>query len=87
MQKQGGGNCPCSGGLLKGGGNNPSCGCDMQAGWPSASVLPRGGPTMQGGKRSKKTKTKTRRTTSAKRTRKHGKRCHCFMCIFKKMKH
>jgi hypothetical protein len=31
----------------KGGGNNPSCGCDMQAGWPSASELPRGG--LQGG--------------------------------------
>lgn len=50
MQRMGGGSCPCSGGLLKGGGNNPSCGCDMQAGWPSASVLPRGGTSMQGGK-------------------------------------
>lgn len=55
MQRMGGGGCPCSGGLLKGGskqrggGNNPSCGCDMQAGWPSASVLPRGGTTMQSG--------------------------------------
>lgn len=32
---------------MGGGGNNPSCGCDMQAGWPSASVFPRGG--LQGG--------------------------------------
>ena len=31
----------------RGGGNNPSCGCDMQAGWPSAAELPRGG--IQGG--------------------------------------
>lgn len=51
MQRQGGGSCPCSGGLLKGGsnhrggGNDPTCGCDMQAGWPSN--LPRGG--IQGG--------------------------------------
>jgi hypothetical protein len=35
MQKQGGG------------GNDPSCGCDMQAGWPPASEFPRGG--LQGG--------------------------------------
>jgi hypothetical protein len=35
------------GGKQRGGGNNPSCGCDMQAGWPSASQLPRGG--LQGG--------------------------------------
>ena len=35
------------GGKQKGGGNDPSCGCDMQAGWPSASELPRGG--LQGG--------------------------------------
>jgi hypothetical protein len=32
---------------MGGGGNDPSCGCDMQAGWPSASVFPRGG--LQGG--------------------------------------
>ncbi len=32
-----------------GGGNNPSCGCDMQAGWPPASEFPRGG--IQGGGR------------------------------------
>lgn len=32
---------------MGGGGNDPSCGCDMQAGWPSASELPRGG--VQGG--------------------------------------
>lgn len=31
----------------RGGGNNPSCGCDMQAGWPPASEFPRGG--LQGG--------------------------------------
>ena len=31
----------------QGGGNDPSCGCDMQAGWPSASEFPRGG--LQGG--------------------------------------
>lgn len=30
-----------------GGGNDPSCGCDMQAGWPPASQFPRGG--VQGG--------------------------------------
>jgi len=30
-----------------GGGNDPSCGCDLQAGWPSAAELPRGG--LQGG--------------------------------------
>jgi hypothetical protein len=30
-----------------GGGNDPSCGCDLQAGWPSPSELPRGG--LQGG--------------------------------------
>lgn len=30
-----------------GGGNDPSCGCDMQAGWPPASEFPRGG--LQGG--------------------------------------
>lgn len=35
------------GGKHRGGGNDPSCGCDMQAGWPSASELPRGG--LQGG--------------------------------------
>ena len=40
MQKQGGGK-------QRGGGNDPTCGCDMQAGWPSASELPRGG--LQGG--------------------------------------
>jgi hypothetical protein len=32
---------------MGGGGNNPSCGCDMQAGWPPASEFPRGG--LQGG--------------------------------------
>lgn len=32
---------------MGGGGNNPSCGCDMQAGWPPASQFPRGG--LQGG--------------------------------------
>jgi hypothetical protein len=32
---------------MGGGGNDPSCGCDMQAGWPPASELPRGG--LQGG--------------------------------------
>jgi hypothetical protein len=31
----------------QGGGNDPTCGCDMQAGWPSASQFPRGG--LQGG--------------------------------------
>ena len=31
----------------QGGGNDPTCGCDMQAGWPSASEFPRGG--LQGG--------------------------------------
>ncbi len=31
----------------EGGSYNPSCGCDLQANWPSASVLPRGG--IQGG--------------------------------------
>lgn len=35
------------GGKQTGGGNDPTCGCDMQAGWPSASALPRGG--LQGG--------------------------------------
>jgi hypothetical protein len=35
------------GGKQKGGGNDPTCGCDLQAGWPSASALPRGG--LQGG--------------------------------------
>jgi len=40
MQKMGGGK-------QRGGGNDPTCGCDMQAGWPSASELPRGG--LQGG--------------------------------------
>jgi hypothetical protein len=30
-----------------GGGNDPTCGCDTQAGWPSAAELPRGG--IQGG--------------------------------------
>lgn len=34
---------------MGGGGNDPSCGCDMQAGWPSASTFPRGG--LQGGRR------------------------------------
>ncbi len=32
---------------MGGGGNDPSCGCDMQAGWPPASTFPRGG--LQGG--------------------------------------
>jgi hypothetical protein len=32
---------------MGGGGNDPSCGCDMQAGWPPASEFPRGG--IQGG--------------------------------------
>jgi hypothetical protein len=32
---------------LGGGGNDPTCGCDTQAGWPSPSELPRGG--IQGG--------------------------------------
>ncbi len=36
-----------------GGGNNPTCGCDMQAGWPSASELPRGGIQGGGGRRLK----------------------------------
>jgi hypothetical protein len=40
MQKMGGGK-------QRGGGNDPTCGCDMQAGWPSASSFPRGG--LQGG--------------------------------------
>jgi hypothetical protein len=40
MQKMGGGK-------YRGGGNDPTCGCDMQAGWPSASTFPRGG--LQGG--------------------------------------
>jgi hypothetical protein len=35
------------GGKQRGGGNDPTCGCDMQAGWPPASELPRGG--LQGG--------------------------------------
>lgn len=35
------------GGKQSGGGNDPSCGCDMQAGWPPASEFPRGG--LQGG--------------------------------------
>lgn len=35
------------GGKQNGGGNDPTCGCDLQAGWPSASALPRGG--LQGG--------------------------------------
>ncbi len=33
----------------RGGGNDPTCGCDMQAGWPPASEFPRGG--LQGGSR------------------------------------
>jgi hypothetical protein len=50
MQKQGGGKQ--QGGSKatpsqRGGGNDPSCGCDMQAGWPPASEFPRGG--LQGG--------------------------------------
>lgn len=40
MQRQGGGK-------QRGGGNDPTCGCDMQAGWPPASTFPRGG--LQGG--------------------------------------
>ena len=40
MQRQGGGR-------QRGGGNDPTCGCDMQAGWPPASTFPRGG--LQGG--------------------------------------
>lgn len=32
---------------MGGGGNDPTCGCDMQAGWPSAATFPRGG--LQGG--------------------------------------
>ena len=44
MQRMGGGKYR---GKHSGGGNDPSCGCDMQAGWPSASELPRGG--LQGG--------------------------------------
>jgi hypothetical protein len=50
MQKQGGGSkaTPSQrGGKQRGGGNDPSCGCDMQAGWPPASEFPRGG--LQGG--------------------------------------
>ncbi len=44
MQKQGGGK---RNGKQQGGGNDPTCGCDMQAGWPPASSFPRGG--LQGG--------------------------------------
>ena len=44
MQKVGGAK---RGGKQRGGGNDPSCGCDMQAGWPPASQFPRGG--LQGG--------------------------------------